>query len=195
MGYITLQRVKNRLPDLGADQDTILSELIDDASAIVDIITRRPDGFGQTTATRLFDATYRRLFVGDLVSVSTLRVKSSSSSAFVAATDGDYVLEPYTGSTEPYHWLGFSDYTTGSVTSFGAGGFRTVEITGIWGWPTVPKGIEQATAMLTIDLWRTRGMGSGQMGIETLNQPGAPSRLVSREIYDILSNYRKFVYA
>ncbi len=93
MDYCIRDDVLARLPDLDASQNTILDALCTSASRIVDLITQRPDGFGQTAqTTRLFDSPDwdspgggRRLFVGDIVSIAQLRVRAATTSSWQVA--------------------------------------------------------------------------------------------------------------
>ena len=90
--YCGLADIKARLPDLDATQDGVIAALITSASAIIDEITQRPDGFGQVSAVRTFDSPDwdspgggKRLFVGDIVSVSQVRIKAATTSSWQVA--------------------------------------------------------------------------------------------------------------
>jgi len=192
MNYVTLPQIHSRLPDLGTDHDTILAELIVQASSVVDTLTHRPDGFGMTAAVRLFDGSgTNKQRVGDIVSVSLLRVRSGTTGTWTTLASTDYRLRP-SSPMQPARWLEIVDGASGP--GYFVDGYDTVEVTGTWGWPAVPKAIEVATAEITVQNWRSRGAGVDQFGISEIQQPGVP-RALPALAYHLLRPFTKLVYA
>jgi hypothetical protein len=199
--YCVLADVTARLPDLDASANAIITALITAASAVIDVETQRPDGFGQTASiVRLFDSPPwdtpyggRQLFLGDIVSVSQLRVKAGTTSTFSTAAQTDYVIRPNPELGLPGRYLELVDIPS-AVLGFGVG-YATVEVTGVWGWPAVPAAIKEATIQTTISMWRGRGSGETEpIGITTLGQPVIP-KAIPPLAYELLRHYRRTVFA
>jgi hypothetical protein len=135
---------------LGLDDSANLDALdffIRSAEAAVDRETGRR--FDAVTETRQFDVTdpggYLR--VGDLVSVTAVGVADATGDAFTTLAVSDYFLGPANrGRGVPYQVITLSDVGSYSY----AYGHRTVEITGVWGWESVPDDIADVTMKLAV---------------------------------------------
>ena len=177
MPYATTAQVKAYLPDLGTDHDTVLGDIAERASRIIDRFTGRR--FDTVVEARLFEGTgTNRIFVSDLVSVSLIRVKQDGTIGITWTTvpASNYFLGPPRRSEWPAQLVDVG--ITSTVSGFPLG-YRTVEITGTWGWAAVPKDIEEATIELAVQMWRSRGSGADQYGIDSIQQPGVPRALPS----------------
>ena len=186
--YITLPEVKEALPDLGTDADSLLGKLIVQASARVDAFTQR--SFGLTTATKTFNATdYPRLFVPDLVSVTTLTAKPGTTSAAVTVPSTDFFLGPAGRRPGwPAQWIDLSDIPLGSIYSYSYG-YNTVSITGVWGWPSVPDDIRNVTLEMVVRMWKARASGFSDEGLGDIGG-GQTSRYMTWEQRSTLENYK-----
>lgn len=144
---------------LGLDSSVNLDALdvfVNAAESMIDRETGRR--FDSVTATRRFDISDpgRYLSVGDVQAVTAVGVADATGGSPATLTASDYYLGPSVrASGEPYHWISLSNL--GSYTYHR--GFRTVEITGTWGWATVPP--EIITTLMSIV---TRSYQQGRAG-------------------------------
>jgi len=86
------------------------------------------------------------LVVPDLVSVSALETDENNDRTYERTwTTGDYDLEPYNAAEfdEPYTYI---HITPDGEYSFPTGR-KAVKITGVWGWPAVPRAIRAACSL------------------------------------------------
>lgn len=106
--------------------------------------------FGTTAAAtvKVFDGCDgQRLVVPDLVSVSALKTDEDGDQTYERTwASADYELWPYGAADEhpaaPYLEIRVS-YATGSADYTFPIGQKTIEVTGVWGWPAVPQTIKQ----------------------------------------------------
>lgn len=191
--YATLAELKEHLPDLGDGQDALLQKFLDRAEADIERECQRV--FTSSAATRLFDGSgSNRLMVPDLVSVTTLRVKSSTGAAFVNVAAADYFLEPAIREPGwPAQWIEISDVPSGGVRAFGRGK-RTAEVTGSWGFAAVPLVIKEVAIELGIRLFRLKGRGGSDEGggeVGGLQPAGAGVRALPADLARRVTNYRR----
>ncbi len=175
--YASTAQVKAYLPDLGTDHDAVLGDIAERASRIIDRFTGRR--FDTVVEARLFEGTgTNRIFVSDLVSVSLVRVKQDGTvgTTWTTVPSTNYFLGPPRRGEWPAQLVDVG--ITSTVSGFPLG-YRTVEITGTWGWAAVPKDIEEATIELAVQMWRSRGSGADQYGIDAIQQQAIPRALPS----------------
>jgi hypothetical protein len=145
---------------LGLDGSTSLDALdffIHSAEAAVDRETGR--SFDAVTETRQFDVSEpgQYLNTGDLVSVTAVGVADATGEAFTTLAVTDYFLGPVMKPAGyPYRWLALSNLGSWSY----AFGYRTVEITGTWGWAAVPYDI-QSCVMTIVSRSYQQGRAGG----------------------------------
>lgn len=189
MAYCTLAQVKAMLGDLGTDQDAAINAIIPRADSIIDLVTNRTFGLSGSTAKTFEGNLSNVLYVRDLVTATQIRVRDDTlaTSAYRVVPAGDYEIGPTRDAAlVPGSYVMLRSALTGSDTAW-PGGPGTVEITGTWGWPAVPKAIEAASVDLTISLWRKRGQGDSDLGIPDLSQP--LTRALPPMTYGILRRY------
>lgn len=159
---VTDLREELRLPD--DSRDNLLADLLADAS---DWITaecgrdfyRHPQVSG--TEVRLYDLTDDTSAVlDDIISLTTVEYGAYTGSSYTALVAADWTLEPRLGS--PYSALTLTDY--GSLGHFYAG-TGTVRLTGVFGFPSVPRLIRRATLDLARELYQ-QSAGGKPVGIE-----------------------------
>jgi hypothetical protein len=189
-GYTTLAAVKAILRVADATDDALLEGAIESASRRVDSFTGR--FFYQTSQTvslYAFDE-YRLPLVNDLVSITTLRTDNNGDGTFETTwtTGVDYVLEPRDVALQnrPYR----------RVTAVGAKSFPLftvpmlagAQIAGVWGWPSVPDDVVEATNLLAIRHFARYNAALGVVGFADM---AIQVRAVDPDVRDLLNGYRK----
>jgi len=127
--YCSITDIKDALGITSTTDDTIMRKIAQAASREIDLYTRRH--FYVKSATRYFDGAGSRLWVSDLLSVTTLKTDE----------DGDATYEN-TFTTDDYHLYPLNDYpkiyidlsSDSDYGSFGGGIKKAVEIAGSWGY-------------------------------------------------------------
>jgi len=155
-GYATLAQLKSALRITDTVDDALLETSIESASRQIDGVCERV--FYTTTATRVYRP--RDSFVteiDDLVSLTSLKTSSMADGSFdITWSPTDYQLQPLNGlvggSYRPFDLItAVGDYLfplwePKSVNSYEA----TVQVTGVFGYPTVPTDVRQATILLAM---------------------------------------------
>jgi len=151
--YVTVAELQTELDAVNtswsAAESAQLGTLIEAVSRAIDAYCGRH--FYQSSAARYFTAeSVSELVIPDLVSID--------SNGLVTDTDGDrtyetvwattdYDLEPFNASEfdEPYTYIGLTPQGTYSFPTVTKG----VKITGVWGWPAIPRAIRAACSLET----------------------------------------------
>lgn len=161
--YATLDEIKARLPDLGAEYDAVLTSLKAQASRDIERLTGQ--FFEPVVATtKTFDGSGTKTLMlpwqWPLVSVTTLKVRTGGEGTTqVAVAAADFFLEPAgRPSADPARWIELGAGLTSGVRIFTAGK-GTVEIVGTWGRAAIPADINDVCIELTLQLFRQRGQG------------------------------------
>jgi hypothetical protein len=164
--YCTLNQVKAslRIPASDTVDDALLTLAINAASRDIDQATERQ--FFSASATRIY--TPRDSYItdiDDLVSLTTLKTSTAADGIFDttwAATD--YQLEPLNGIAGGMAVPFDSIRAVGNFTYPISGGEATVQVTGVFGFATVPVAIEQATVLLASRIFKRNDSPGGVMG-------------------------------
>ena len=174
--YATLAEAKAYLGDLGTEYDAVLTTILERSSRIIDRICNRR--FDSVTELRVVDGTgTRRVFVPDLAAITALRLRAEGDAVWTSIAATGYALGPRAGRPErPALWIDL--LPDAPLTAFPRR-YGTVEITGTWGWLAVPTDITEATIELAIQMWRSRGAGPEDIGIDAMTQQVAPRALPS----------------
>lgn len=146
------------IPTTDTSLDNIISEYIDEASATIMKATRR-EFAPVTTATRRFKITsnrsHRVVFNPyDLQSLTELLVNSDQPQGAVITSD-DYVLEPFPNNEGVYTALVISPWIPIVSPRQLKFGYAYCDITGTWGFPSVPEQVKRA-AVITVRTWLRR---------------------------------------
>jgi hypothetical protein len=172
--YCTLEALKSRLSITNTDDDLELHGACFGASRWVEQHTDRH--FWRTSSSEV------RTFVpdngyclelpafNDLVSITTLKTDASGDGTFETTwTSGDYQLLPVNPGaapeTKPYTEIkavGSLTFPWLCTTSLARD--DRVQITGVFGWPAVPRAVKQAAALLAAELYRTKDAPLGVAG-------------------------------
>jgi hypothetical protein len=164
--YCTLNQVKAslRIPASDTVDDALLTLAINAASRDIDQATERQ--FFSASATRIY--TPRDSYItdiDDLVSLTTLKTSTAADGIFDTTwTATDYQLEPLNGIAGGMAVPFDSIRAVGNFTYPISGGEATVQVTGVFGFATVPVAIEQATVLLASRIFKRNDSPGGVMG-------------------------------
>jgi len=154
-GYCTLADVKSALRITDSVDDSLIELSIEAASREIDGYCQR--AFYSTSATRVFNSTNSFLCeTDDIISVTTLKTSVSGTSYDTTWPTTDFQLEPLNGVAaglvQPYtrvRAIGLNLFPIWNVTGTYSN-FASVQITGVFGWSTVPTAIKQAAILLAM---------------------------------------------
>jgi hypothetical protein len=190
MAYTTLAALKTRLRLEDAADDANLQAAIDAAEQIIDGWCRRT--FGQTgPSARRFTAQDPTIVViDDAVSVTQVKVDRDGDGTFEETLTG-WDLWPYDAASvgRPYTQVRLLAGT------FPAGN-GAVQVTGTWGWPTVPSAVKLATEIQAAVLWRQGTQAPWGVADESLmgTDVTTRSRFLDRQAVLLLAPYRRVVF-
>jgi hypothetical protein len=171
-GYITLANLKTYLKIDDSVEDTLLESIIESASRSIDKIANRRFYLDGSASVR----TYRpnnvvMSIVDDFGSTTGLVVKTDPDDTGTYQTtltlNSDFIVEPTNAAAKGRPWT--------TITIVGSTGFSLptdlrpqLQVTARWGWPTVPDDIEQATYILSADLYKRKDSIGGVLGLSEL---------------------------
>lgn len=171
-GYCTLADVKASLRISDSVDDTLLELAVETASRQIDDHCERVF-YSTADATRIFaPLDSYNCEIDDLVTLTSLKTSSTANGTFDTTwTSTDYQLEPLNsiagGITSPKTFIravGSYLFTQGYQNQREA----TVEITGTFGWASVPTAIKYATILLSSRLYKRMDSPLGVAGIGDL---------------------------
>lgn len=195
-GYVSLSEVKAALRITDSQDDDLLELSIEAASREIDGYCERIF-YNAGTATRVYIPTDNFLTeVDDLVTLTQLRTSSTGESFDTTWNlSTDVQLEPLNGVTgglaQPYTRLrAIGDYLfpvwdPRNVNAHEA----TVQVTGVYGWASVPKAIKQATLLLSLRQFKRYDSplgvaGFGDIGVVRVGR-------FDPDVESLVSPYRK----
>lgn len=191
--YVTPEELKSRAGIDDALDDFEILAVCRTVSRWVDNHCGRQ--FFRATATRTFvPAGHYLLDVDDLVSVTTLKTDSGGDGTYdVTWATTDYQLLPTNVTTfeqRPYTRLKAVGSYTFPVLHYSASNTRNdrVQIVGVFGWPAVPDGVKQASAIMAADFLKLGGMTFGTIGY---GDYGAVRARLSGPAMQLLDPYRR----
>jgi hypothetical protein len=187
--YTTLAAVKRSL-SITDDVDNDLLELcINSASRAIDNMTERT--FFHGTATRVFvpdDSFFCP--IDDLYELTTLKTSDDADQEFdIVWTSTDYQLEPLNGSLNGTEWPYTGIRAVGDYLWPTVGSEATVQVTGVFGWPSVPTAIEQATILQSARYFKRADSPMGVAGFDAMGVVRLSK--VDHDIYTVLEPYKK----
>jgi len=175
-GYATLADLKayltpaNQTFSTSVADDAVLEMLVEGASRFIDGETCRKFYKNSTAETRYFEAVDNEIKTGDLVSVTTLQTDGGNRDYPYTWETTDYDLKPDNAVLDgrPYSKIVLSPVTTETMPN---GLSKGVKISGIFGWPSVPTGIKEATIMIAASASKRR-FGETLSQISTITAGG-----------------------
>lgn len=161
-GYVTLAEAKRLLDISDAIDDGQLERVIEASSRLIDEYTGRR--FFQSLETRIYTTSNSgELKLDDLASLTDLLTDDNEDgTAEVTWVSADYALAPANAAADG------RPYTSIFITPWGAREFPTtlngVEVTGNFGWPTVPEPVRQACLIQVGTIYRSKEAPFGVIG-------------------------------
>ncbi len=167
-GYITLSLLKSSLSITDEIDDDFLELAIESASRQIDQATERQ--FFQTSDTRVYAPRDSYVTeIDDLVSLTTLKTSSDADGVFdITWQPKDYQLEPLNGIVGGIESPTTQIRVTDEYLFVTDGGEATVQVTGTFGWSSIPVQIQQATLILSSRLFERRNSPLGVAGFGDL---------------------------
>ena len=163
MAYATLSQLKDYLSIADASQDTMLTSILDRATAFIETYTARK--FGQGIAIAVTDEEYDGLDTNvfflkntDIQSVTAVKVGNPSFSSFTTLTVQEYIW--HKSGRIVLNSINFNRYDNTRFNSFAAG-YQTIRMSYTYGLATVPTDIEQACLEIAVLIY----MGRASAGI------------------------------
>ena len=156
-GYCALNEIKAASRITDSVDDALLELSVEAASRQIDRYCDRIF-YNAGTATRVFLPTDPYATeIDDLISLTSIKTSTAADGNFdVTWASTDYELQPLNGRVGGAYWpytdikaIGdylFPVWTTNTTNSNEA----TVQVTGVWGWTSVPIDIKQATILLAM---------------------------------------------
>lgn len=196
-GYITLAGLKTYLKIDDSVEDTLLEQIIESASRSIDRIANRRFYLDSTATAR----TYRpignlRVIVDDIGTTTDLVLKTDPDANGVYQTtftlNSDYIVEP-TNALAKGKPITYLTIVGATALSLPVNYWPQVEVTARWGWPTVPDDIEQATYILSADLYKRKDSIGGVLGLSELG--AIRMSPLGRDIAAIVKAYRREFFA
>jgi hypothetical protein len=171
-GYITLSGLKTYLKIDDSVEDALLEQIIESASRSIDrIANRRFYLDGSATARTFRPIGNLRVIVDDIGTTSGLILKTDPDANGVFQTtftlNSDYIVEP-TNALAKGRPITYLTVVGPTALSLPVNYWPQVEVTARWGWPTVPDDIEQATYILSADLYKRKDSIGGVLGLSEL---------------------------
>lgn len=196
-GYATLEDVKlaARIPD--DIDDTLLELAIESASREIDSYVERVF-FSFGTDTRVYVPRQSNLVeTDDIISVTTLKTSTDADGVFdLTFTASDFQLEPLNGlvggiETPFTHVRAVGDFffpvfQPRNIPS----GRATVQITGVFGFPSIPIAVRQATILAALRAYKRYESPTGVLGFSDMGVVRIGARL-DPDVQRLIDPYRK----
>lgn len=187
-GYATLAQVKAAMRINDSVDDDLIETAIESASRQIDGHCQRR--FYSTSATRVYvpnDSFVTE--IDDLVSLTTLKTTSDGDGFDTTWAAGDYQLEPLNGiagglDVSYTHIRAVGDYLFPIIQ-----GEATVQVTGTFGWASVPTDVEQACIILSQRQYKRYDSPLGVAGIGDLGVMRVTR--VDPDVAQLLAPYRR----
>lgn len=194
--YTTLQTVKAALRITDNVDDTLIENAINTASRMIDGYCQR-EFYNAGTAARVFAAS-DELYVDidDLAGTAiTLQTDDQANGAFdITWTPSDYQLEPLNGNLDGLTWSydkirAVGDYLFPTVNA-NYGEQALVQVTAIFGWPSVPEPVTQATIIQASRIFKRYDSPLGVAGFGDLGAIRV-SRFLDPDMAQLVEPYRR----
>jgi hypothetical protein len=137
-----------------------------------------------------------RVIIDDVGTTSGLILKTDPNSSGVYQTtftlNQDYIVEP-TNALAKGRPINYLTIVGGTAMSLPVNYWPQVEVTARWGWPSVPDDIEQATYILSADLYKRKDSIGGVLGLSELG--AIRMSPLGRDITSMVRAYRREFFA
>jgi hypothetical protein len=195
-GYCTLEQVKAALRITDSVDNTLLEGAVESASRLIDGYAMR-NFYQSGTVTRYFSADSSLYVQIDDLAGTAITVESDNSAdgTWIIWAATDYQLEPLNGTLDGIGWAydrirAVGDYVFPTGNAFYDAGEALVRITGVYGWPSVPKAIEVATIIQATRIFKRY---DSPLGVAGFGDFGAVrvSRFLDPDVEQLVHPYRK----
>jgi hypothetical protein len=171
-GYATLVELKSYLKIDDSMEDSLLENIVEAASRSIDRIANRRFYLDANVSARQYrPLDLLRVFTDDFGSTSGLIVKTDPDASGTYQTtlvvNTDFILEPVNAASKGRPW-NYVTIVSGESFSLPTNYRPQVEVTARWGWPSVPDDINQATLILSADLYKRKDSIGGVLGLSEL---------------------------
>lgn len=169
-GYLTLAEAISYIGANEGRADALLEEIVISASRLVDNFCGRH--FYNVTEARKFEPEEPDCLefgaFNDLTSLTTLKVDANGDGTYeTTISSGNYLLEPVNAAVRgrPYTEIELLNSTLWPIKQ-ASGREYLIEITGTWGWPSVPPEVKSATRILVAEVAKLADAPLGVVGGE-----------------------------
>jgi hypothetical protein len=191
-GYASLAEVKAALRITDNVDDSILEMAVESASRLIDGHAGR-QFYAIGTATRYFVALDDFNCEIDDISSSTITLQTANNADNVFdttwATD-DYQLEPLNGFLDGQAWPFTNIRAVGDYLWPISGGEALVKLTAVYGWPSVPIAIKQATIIQSSRIYKRLDSPLGVAGFGDLGAIRV-TRDLDPDVAQLVAPYRR----
>lgn len=161
-GYLTEEEARAYVGRNDSKDPALLEDIVTAASRLIDRHCGR-HFYQQAATARIFDSRDRHCVefgpFNDLVSVTTLKYDSTGDGTYdTTVSASNYQLHPVGATTkgpqaEPYTSVVILNGLDFPVPSeFSTGRVGLIEVTGTWGWPSVPLEVKQAARIIVAEV-------------------------------------------
>lgn len=193
-GYCTLGQLKDSARITDNVDDALLELAIESASREIDRACERYF-YNSGSATRIFASRDSYVCeIDDLVSLATLKTDPEGDGNYtVTWGSGDFTLEPlngYSGGIEhPFTQIRARDTYLFPLEN----GEPLVQVTGTWGWSSIPTAITQATVILASRIYKRNDSPLGVAGFSDLGVIRVGS--IDPDVEALIHPYKKMRFA
>lgn len=177
-GYATLAQVKAALRITDSLDDTLIEMAIESGSRAIDGYTNR-SFYSSGSAVRVFapqDSFVTE--IDDLVSLTILKTQSDDDNTYDTTWETtDYQLEPLNGRVDGQDTPSTSIRAIGDYLFSQFDGEATVQVTGVWGWASVPIAVTQACVIQSSRIYKRLDSPLGVAGISDIGIMRVSNRL------------------
>ncbi len=191
-GYATLAETKSALRITDAVDDSLLEMAIESASRLIDGYAGR-QFFSSGTATRYFTADDDFVCEIDDISSSNITLVTAMDADAVFDTTWattDYQLEPLNQVLDGQSWAFTRIRAVGDYLWPISGGEALVKLTAVFGWPSVPIAIKQATIIQASRIFKRLDSPLGVAGFGDLGVMRVSSSL-DPDVAQLVAPYRR----
>lgn len=195
-GYCSLAEVKSALRLTDNEDDTLLERAIESASRRIDGYCGRWFYKTPATAVRLFTENELVLtFPNDLANATvTIKIDSNGDGTYdqTLVQGTDYVLTPTNAVIEGIPFQRAQMIGGQTFPLYYAPAPPTVEVTGFWGWDSVPSDVNQACVLLAMRQFARLNAALGVVGFADM---AIQVKAVDPDVRDLLNQYRLIAVA
>lgn len=151
---------------LSSDDEEVVDACIASAQGWIDEFCARTFAASEETTRYYVPSDPYYVITDDLVSIATLKTDTGDGTFGTTWDDTDYQLWPLNDPTRPFNRLeAIASLTFPAGNAYGRRR-DLVQITGVFGWPSVPSAVKQACVMWSASLFKRRGSPNGSVGGE-----------------------------